>query len=244
MRQLTSLDVQFLAAEDGRTHGHVSAVSILDPATAPEGKLTLPDITRVFRERLHLLPPLCWRLVEVPLGLDYPRWLDDPDFDLEFHLRELYLPPPGNLAQLAEQVSRIVSRPLDRARPLWECPLRPQRADQRELGQDTMRSTMPMHQRRRVCLATLRRSRGTSPRPTGAALPLDQRRVTPPGVTGVGVERSPSERRRQALPSALSGIPSTLRLMKTNQSVVAAQDPDPIAGPPYALAILPNVAGN
>src|SRR5690348_11830338 len=79
MRQLTSLDVQFLAAEDGRTHGHVSAVSILDPATAPEGKLTLADITRVFRERLHLLPPLCWRLVEVPLGLDYPRWLDDPD---------------------------------------------------------------------------------------------------------------------------------------------------------------------
>ena len=125
MRQLTSLDVQFLAAEDGRTHGHVSAVSILDPATAPEGKLTLADITRVFRERLHLLPPLCWRLVEVPLGLDDPRWLDDPDFDLEFHLRELYLPPPGNLAQLAEQVSRIVSRPLDRARPLWECPLRP-----------------------------------------------------------------------------------------------------------------------
>jgi len=121
MRQLTSLDVQFLAAEDGRTHGHVSAVSILDPATAPEGKLTLADITRVFRQRLRLLPPLCWRLVEVPLGLDYPRWLDDPDFDLEFHLRELYLPPPGNLAQLAEQVSRIVSRPLDRARPLWEC---------------------------------------------------------------------------------------------------------------------------
>jgi diacylglycerol O-acyltransferase len=121
MRQLTSLDVQFLAAEDGRTHGHVSAVSILDPTTTPEGKLTLADITRVFRQRLHLLPPLCWRLVEVPLGLDYPRWLDDPDFDLEFHLRELYLPPPGNLAQLAEQVSRIVSRPLDRARPLWEC---------------------------------------------------------------------------------------------------------------------------
>jgi WS/DGAT/MGAT family acyltransferase len=121
MRQLTSLDVQFLAAEDGRTHGHVSAVSILDPATAPDGTITLADITRVFRQRLHLLPPLRWRLLEVPLGLDYPYWLDDPHFDLEFHLRELHLAPPGNLAQLAEQVSRIVSRPLDRARPLWEC---------------------------------------------------------------------------------------------------------------------------
>src|SRR5690348_13472689 len=103
MRQLTSLDVQFLAAEDGRTHGHVSAVSILDPATAPDGTITLADITRVFRQRLHLLPPLRWRLVEVPLGLDYPYWLDDPHFDLEFHLRELHLAPPGNLAQLAEQ---------------------------------------------------------------------------------------------------------------------------------------------
>ena len=121
MRQLTSLDVQFLAAEDGRTHGHVSAVAILDPSTTPNGKLTLTDINRVFRQRLHLLPPLRWRLVEVPLGLDYPHWLDDTDFDLEFHLRELHLPPPGNLKQLAEQVSRIVSRPLDRARPLWEC---------------------------------------------------------------------------------------------------------------------------
>lgn len=121
MRQLTSLDAQFLVAEDGRTHGHVSAVSILDPSTTESGTLTLADITATFRERLHLLPPLRWRLVEVPLGLDYPYWFDDPEFDLEFHVRELYLPPPGNLGQLAEQVSRIVSRPLDRSRPLWEC---------------------------------------------------------------------------------------------------------------------------
>jgi diacylglycerol O-acyltransferase len=121
MRQLTSVDTQFLAAEDGRTHCHVAAVSILDPSTTPTGTLTLEDVKRVFAERIHLLPPLRWRLVEVPLGIDYPYWYDDPDFDLEFHLRELYLPPPGNPQQLAEQVSRIVSRPLDRSRPLWEC---------------------------------------------------------------------------------------------------------------------------
>jgi WS/DGAT/MGAT family acyltransferase len=121
MRQLTSLDVQFLAGEDGRSLGHVSAVSILDPSTTATGQLTIADIHRVFAERQHLLPPLRWRLVEVPLGLDYPYWHDDPEYDLEFHLRELHLPPPGNLSQLAEQVSRIVSRPLDRSRPLWEC---------------------------------------------------------------------------------------------------------------------------
>ena len=121
MQQLTSLDAQFLAAEDGRTHGHVSAVAVLDPSTAPNGKLTLNDITRVFAHRLHLLPPLRFQLVDVPLGLDHPYWLDDPDFDLEFHVRELHLPPPGDESQLAEQVARIVARPLDRARPLWEC---------------------------------------------------------------------------------------------------------------------------
>jgi diacylglycerol O-acyltransferase len=71
-------------------------------------------------ERLPLLPPFRWRLAEVPFGLDYPYWIDDPDFDLEYHVRELALPPPGDERQLSEQVARIMARPLDRARPLWE----------------------------------------------------------------------------------------------------------------------------
>src|SRR5688500_8460515 len=71
-------------------------------------------------ERLPLLPPMRWRLVEVPFKLDYPYWVDDPDFDLDFHVRELALPAPGSDEQLAEQTARIFSRPLDRARPLWE----------------------------------------------------------------------------------------------------------------------------
>jgi diacylglycerol O-acyltransferase / wax synthase len=70
--------------------------------------------------RLHLLPPFHWRLVEVPLGLDHPYWHHEPEFDLEFHIRELALPAPGDARMLAEQVARIVARPLDRARPLWE----------------------------------------------------------------------------------------------------------------------------
>ena len=69
---------------------------------------------------MPLLPPLRWRLVEVPFGLDYPYWLDDPDFDLDFHVRELALPPGGAKEKLAEQVARIAARPLDRSRPLWE----------------------------------------------------------------------------------------------------------------------------
>jgi diacylglycerol O-acyltransferase / wax synthase len=120
MRQLTSLDSQFLALENARQVGHVGGLAILDPATTPTGKVTCADIQAVIVERLPLLPPLRWRLVEVPLGLDYPYWIDDPDFDVDFHVREIALPSPGDDQQLAEQVARIMSRQLDRARPLWE----------------------------------------------------------------------------------------------------------------------------
>lgn len=70
-------------------------------------------------ERLPVLPPFRWRLKQVPLGLDYPSWIDDPDFDLEYHVRDVALAPPPSDAKLAEQVARIFARPLDRARPLW-----------------------------------------------------------------------------------------------------------------------------
>jgi len=120
VRQLTSLDAQFLALETPRQSGHVAGVAILDPSTRPSGELTLADIHELMASRLPLLPPLRWRLVDVPLGLDYPYWVDDPDFDLEYHVRELALPAPGTDSKLAEQVARIVARPLDRARPLWE----------------------------------------------------------------------------------------------------------------------------
>jgi len=120
LRQLTSLDAQFLALETNRQAGHVGGLAILDPSTRPGGTIGCADIKALLRERLPLLPPFKWKLVEVPLGLDYPYWIDDPDFDLDFHVRELALPAPGDDSQLSEQVARIFSRPLDRARPLWE----------------------------------------------------------------------------------------------------------------------------
>ncbi|MEA2479662.1 MAG: diacylglycerol O-acyltransferase / wax synthase [Thermoleophilaceae bacterium] len=120
MRQLTSLDAQFLALESARQSGHVGGVAVLDPSTTAVGSLAVDDIKALIEERLPLLPPLQWRLAEVPLSLDYPYWVDDEDFDLDFHVRELALPPPGSDVQLAEQIARIMSRPLDRGRPLWE----------------------------------------------------------------------------------------------------------------------------
>jgi diacylglycerol O-acyltransferase / wax synthase len=120
MRQLTSLDAQFLALETPRQSGHVGSVAILDTSSAPGGTLDAADIQALVAERLPILPPLRWRLAEVPFGLDYPYWIEDPEFDLDFHVRELALAAPGTDEQLAEQVARIVARPLDRARPLWE----------------------------------------------------------------------------------------------------------------------------
>jgi diacylglycerol O-acyltransferase / wax synthase len=120
MRQLTALDQQFLALEDSRHVGHVGALAVLDPSTTPSGTLTLEDLQLLIAERLPLVPPFRWRLVTVPFDLDYAYWLDDPDFDLDFHVRELALPPGGADEKLAEQVARIFARPLDRARPLWE----------------------------------------------------------------------------------------------------------------------------
>ena len=120
MRQLTSLDAQFLAMETPRQFGHVSGIAVLDPTTAPGGALELGDVQKLISDRLSLVPPFRWRLVEVPFGLDYPYWIDDPDFDIDFHVREIALPAPGNDHQLTDQVARIFSRPLDRAHPLWE----------------------------------------------------------------------------------------------------------------------------
>lgn len=120
MRQLTSLDAQFLAVESARVYGHVGSMAVYDPSTAPAGTLEFADVRRMVAERIHQLPPFRWKLVEVPFGLDLPYWIDDPDFDLDFHIRDSAVPPPGDEHQLAETVARIFARPLDRRRPLWE----------------------------------------------------------------------------------------------------------------------------
>jgi diacylglycerol O-acyltransferase / wax synthase len=119
MKQLSGLDAQFLAMETHAVFGHVASVCLLDP-TAMDTPFTLEHLTRTIEARLPLVPLLRERLVAVPMGLDHPYWIEDPDFDIEFHVRELALPTPGSPRQLSEQVARLHARPLDRTRPLWE----------------------------------------------------------------------------------------------------------------------------
>jgi hypothetical protein len=106
--------------ETSSTYGHVGGLAVYDPSTAPGGTLEIGDVCRMVSERLHMLPPFRWRLVEVPFGIDLPYWVEDPAFDLDFHIRESAVPPPGDDRRLAETVARIFARPLDRSRPLWD----------------------------------------------------------------------------------------------------------------------------
>jgi len=121
MQQLSGLDAAFLSLDSPTSTGHVGGVHLIE-ATGADGerRLTLERLTDLLRERLYLVPLLRRRVVEVPFGLDQPYWIEDGEFDLEFHLREVALPAPGSMRQLTEQVARIHARPLDRSRPLWE----------------------------------------------------------------------------------------------------------------------------
>ncbi|WP_394933833.1 wax ester/triacylglycerol synthase family O-acyltransferase [uncultured Ilumatobacter sp.] len=118
MKQLTGLDVSFLLMETPNTYGHVNGLSIYERPSADF------DPFAEVRNRLSImaghLEPLRRKVVEVPFELDRPYWIEDANFDIDFHVRHIGLAPPGAVDQLAEQVARIVGRKMDRSRPLWE----------------------------------------------------------------------------------------------------------------------------
>ena len=120
MEQLTGTDSFFLYTERGNVYNHVAALGIYDPSTAPGGKVRFRDILRYFGNRLGTNKVFRRRLVTVPHQFDRPYWVDDADPDLEFHIRHIALPHPGDWWQLMIQVARLHSRPLDRSRPLWQ----------------------------------------------------------------------------------------------------------------------------
>ena len=119
MKQLTGLDASFLYLETPSQFGHVSSLSVFEPPDDPDYD-PLAAWRRQIAHRLHLLEPLRRRLRMVPFGLDHPYWVEDASFDLDFHVRETAVPPPGDDHQLGDLVARLVGRPLDRSRPLWE----------------------------------------------------------------------------------------------------------------------------
>jgi diacylglycerol O-acyltransferase len=115
VERLTRLDASFLYLEEPDTPMHVGGVLILE--APPGGVDALADLVEA---RLPLVPRYRQRVAEVPGHLADPVWVDDPDFDIAYHLRRNGLPRPGTEAQLLDLVSRLASRPLHRRRPLWE----------------------------------------------------------------------------------------------------------------------------
>jgi WS/DGAT/MGAT family acyltransferase len=120
MKQLSGADAMFLQLEHGNNFMHVASLAIYDPSSAPDGKVRFKDVLRHFAARVEEFPQFRRRLVRVPLSLDRPYWVEDSGIDVEFHVRHIALPHPGDWRQLCIQVARLHSRPLDRSKPLWE----------------------------------------------------------------------------------------------------------------------------
>ncbi len=120
MRQLQGMDASFVALETRNSPMHIGSILVYNPETAPGGFVRFKDILRFYESRLQLSKTVRQRLVRVPFNLDYPYWIEDPDFDLEYHVRHLALPKPGDWRQLCIQAARIFARPLDLTRPPWE----------------------------------------------------------------------------------------------------------------------------
>ncbi|MDJ0657524.1 MAG: wax ester/triacylglycerol synthase family O-acyltransferase [Xanthomonadales bacterium] len=119
MQQLSGMDSMFLYADTHRAPLEVGSLQIYDPSTAPNGKVRFKEVLATFQSRMGRFPMFRQKLVEVPLSLDHPYWTEDEDFDLEYHVRHISLPKPGDWSQLMAQVARLQARSLDRSRPMW-----------------------------------------------------------------------------------------------------------------------------
>ncbi len=120
MRQLTGQDSNFIFMEAANSPLHLTSIYIYDPSTAPGGKITHKQLLQHINERIHTSSVFTQRLRKVPMNLDFPYWVDDPNLDIEFHVRHIGLPSPRDWRQLCILVSRLHARPLDLSRPPWE----------------------------------------------------------------------------------------------------------------------------
>jgi diacylglycerol O-acyltransferase / wax synthase len=120
MRQLSDQDAVFLYSETAHSNSNVTLLHIYDQTTAPGGKVRFKSILAHIDNRLERVPVLRQRVRKIPFGLGRPYWVEDENFDLEYHVRHIALPKPGDWRQFCIQASRIHARPLDLNRPLWE----------------------------------------------------------------------------------------------------------------------------
>ncbi len=112
-KQISGYDATFLYAESPSSPMHVGTLTIV------EGSIEFEDFKEIVASKLHLIPKFRQRLMNVPFDLDYPYWVDDPNFDLDLHLHRMKLPDPSNWKTLRDITSSLFSNTLDLRRPLW-----------------------------------------------------------------------------------------------------------------------------
>ena len=120
MQQLTEMDYSFVQMESNRTPMHISPVMFYDQSKLKRGKVRFKEILTVFERNLHKSAVFRRKLAGGAAGLDTPYWIEDDHFDLEFHVRHIALPKPGDWRQLCILLARLQARGLDMRRPLWE----------------------------------------------------------------------------------------------------------------------------
>src|SRR5438270_541572 len=113
--RLTPVDASFLHQESPVSHMHIGGVTILEGPPP-----SMEEFLEQIRTRLHLVPRYRQRLGYTAIDSGRPVWVDDPNFNLEYHIRHSALPPPGRWEQLQDLTARIFSQQLDRSKPLWE----------------------------------------------------------------------------------------------------------------------------
>ncbi|HVM52122.1 MAG TPA: wax ester/triacylglycerol synthase family O-acyltransferase [Acidimicrobiales bacterium] len=119
MQRLSGLDASFLYLETSTSHMHVASTVVYDPSSL-QGDWDAERVKEEIDRRLHLVPPFRRRLKEIPFQLHHPLWIEDPDFDLDYHVRQVAAPGRGGRDDLAALAGDIISRPMDRSRPLWD----------------------------------------------------------------------------------------------------------------------------
>ncbi|HEX9258647.1 MAG TPA: wax ester/triacylglycerol synthase family O-acyltransferase [Acidimicrobiales bacterium] len=115
MERMNPLDATFLHVEDGVTHLQIASCAVFEGPQPPYEQLV-----EMFAAKLPLVPRYRQRVRFVPFDLGRPVWIDDPDFNLEYHMRRTAVPAPGGEKELCALMARVMSKELDRERPLWE----------------------------------------------------------------------------------------------------------------------------
>ena len=115
MQRLNALDAAFLDLETDESRANVAWFSVFEGPAPDHGELV-----RYIEGKLALVPRYRQKLRFLPLGIARPLWIDDPNFNLDYHIRRTALPAPGGEEQLTRLFARVVSQQLDRSHPLWE----------------------------------------------------------------------------------------------------------------------------